>query len=56
MIKDSKVISVLGVTIKSVLNDPSKTDAMCKALRDAARPEACSMIVDEIETLLTSKK
>lgn len=54
MIKDAEVVVSLGSTIDSILGNLSKTSSMCKALRDAARPEACSEIVDQIESLLNS--
>jgi len=56
MIKDSEVKVSLGSTIDSIIDDSSKTKSMCKALRDSARPEACSEIVDQIESLLNSKR
>ena len=56
MIKDSEVVGVLGELIRTILSDSTKTKSMCKALRDAARPEACSRIVDELETLLNAPK
>ena len=56
MIVDSDVVAKLGPTITSTLGDSSKTASMCKALRDASRPQACSRIVDEIESLLKSRR
>jgi UDP-N-acetylglucosamine--N-acetylmuramyl-(pentapeptide) pyrophosphoryl-undecaprenol N-acetylglucosamine transferase len=55
MIVDKEVVSKLGDTITSTLSDTSKTNSMCKALREASSPEACSKIVDEIESLLKSR-
>lgn len=55
MVSDTDVVSKLGSAINSTLGSSDKTSAMCKALRSCARPEACTTIVDEIESLLNSR-
>ena len=55
MIKDSEVVDALEGQISSVLENEGATKAMCAELRKAARPEACKVIVDEIEKLISDK-
>ena len=55
MIKDSEVVDALEGQISSVLENKGATKAMCAELRKAARPEACKVIVDEIEKLISDK-
>ena len=53
MLSDKEVVKELGSVLTKLLNDEEKSKEMCNALRDAAKADACKLIVDEVEKLVS---
>jgi len=55
LIEDGRVVAKLREEIENLLQNDSLCSSMSSALKEAAKPEACIEIVDEIESLLGLK-
>ena len=53
MLSDKEVVKELGSVLTKLLNDEEKSKEMCNALRDSAKADACKIIVDEVEKLVS---
>ena len=53
MLSDKEVVKELGSVLTKLLNDEEKSKEMCNALRDSAKADACKLIVDEVEKLVS---
>ncbi len=53
MLSDKEVVKELGSVLIKLLNDEEKSKEMCNALRDSAKADACKLIVDEVEKLVS---
>lgn len=52
LLTDEKVILELGKTLQYLLEDKPACERMTRAIRQAARPDAASQVVDEVEALI----
>ena len=52
MLPDASVREQLGNRLKGLLDNPEECDAMARAMRKAARPEAAAAVVDQLESLV----
>ena len=53
MLSNKDVVNELGAVLTKLLNDEEKSKEMCNALRDSAKGDACKLIVDEVEKLIS---
>ena len=53
MLSDKDVVNELGAVLTKLLHDEEKSKEMCNALRDSAKADACKLIVDEVEKLIS---
>lgn len=53
LLEDRFVVEELGRVLRDLLKAPERAEAMRQQLHDAARPDAASRVVDEIEALLS---
>ena len=53
MLSDKDVVNELGSVLTSLLDGEEKSKNMCTALRDSAKADACKLIVDEVEKLVS---
>lgn len=54
LLEDRKVEEHLGSALLDVFHNPEKAQSMAKSMREAARPNAASDVVDAIEALILS--
>ena len=52
LLRDDQVQTQLGHHLQSLIADRPKCEAMATAMRQAARPQAASDVVDELEKLV----
>ena len=52
MLPDASVREQLGNCLKGLLDNPEECDAMARAMKKAARPEAAAAVVDQLESLV----